>query len=451
MDSTAIRKTTIREISLFFTMSFFIAVPFAILSTGQSAVFRDWLRILASPCPLVTDYYMLGSLPAAFLNAGFCSLACTALIFYADRGQFRGGHWAGFFLVAAHCFYGLNLLNMWPTIIGIFLYCKVSGRRFRNHIDMAMLSTAFGPFMSELMFRYPLPLKLTLGIGGYSINVVGMILALCLGIFLGFAIPAMLPGTKRLHKGLTLYNAGLAFGLLGLLIFSFMYGTLGVQNPVSTTAGVVADDHFVFCNVFFGSVFLICVLRGWQLNGRSFKGYGDLMRSSGHGVDFLISFDHSLTWMNLGLYGLLMVIYFDLVILLTDGAGWTGATCGVTLAAVSFAASGQHPRNVWPILMGYVLLNALAGLIINITGGSTIWTLSAQGYINGVAFATGLCPFSGVYGVWAGIAAGAINAVLCISTSQIHGGLVLYNGGLTSGLTAVILLPLLVHYGRDKS
>ena len=32
-------------------------------------------------------------------------------------------------------------------------------------------------------------------------------------VSLGFAIPAMLPGALRLHKGFNLFNGGLAFGL----------------------------------------------------------------------------------------------------------------------------------------------------------------------------------------------------------------------------------------------
>jgi len=435
---------------MLFSMAFFIAVPFAVLHTGEASVFSDWLRILASPCPLITDYYMLGSLPASFLNAGFCCLASAMLIHYADHSQLRGGHWAGFFLVAAHCFYGLNFVNMWPPIIGTFLYCKWTRRKFRNHIDVAMLSTAFGPFMSELMFRYPLRLRVPVAIGPYTLNIAGVLAALLLGLFLGYAIPAMLPGAMRLHKGFNLYNAGLAFGLLGLLVHSFMYGTFGVEVPESYGSHIGSEDYFLFCNVFFAIVFLLCLVKGWQLNGRSFKGYGKILDSSGHGIDFLSSFEPCFTWMNLGIHGLLMVLYFDIVILLTDGAGWTGATCGVTLAAVAFAASGQHPKNVWPIVLGYILLNGFVGIVCAFSGRTMAWTLSSQGYINGVAFATGLCPFTGIYGIGAGIAAGAINAVLCISTNHIHGGLVLYNGGLASGLTATILLPLIVHYKKGN-
>ena len=37
-------------------------------------------------------------------------------------------------------------------------------------------------------------------------------------------------------------------------------------------------------------------------------------------------------------------------------------------------------------------------------------------------------------------------ASMCTATSALHGGFVLYNGGLTTGITALILLPILEHY-----
>ena len=37
-------------------------------------------------------------------------------------------------------------------------------------------------------------------------------------------------------------------------------------------------------------------------------------------------------------------------------------------------------------------------------------------------------------------------ASMCTVTSALHGGFVLYNGGFTAGITAMLLLPILEHY-----
>ena len=79
-------------------------------------------------------------------------------------------------------------------------------------------------------------------------------------------------------------------------------------------------------------------------------------------------------------------------------------------------------------------------------GREITWALSTQAYLNGVAFATGLCPIVGRYGIRAGFAAGFLCASMCTATSALHGGYVLYNGGFTAGITALILLPILEHY-----
>ena len=77
----------------------------------------------------------------------------------------------------------------------------------------------------------------------------------------------------------------------------------------------------------------------------------------------------------------------------------------------------------------------------SLSGVDLPWTLSQQGYLNGAAFATGLCPIAGRYGKRYGVIAGILAAIICTSTSSMHGGLMLYNGGLTTGITALIMVP----------
>ena len=128
---------------------------------------------------------------------------------------------------------------------------------------------------------------------------------------------------------------------------------------------------------------------------------------------------------------------------LPQGVGFTGPTVGVIFAAITFAGDGQHPRNVFPIAVGYALLLAIVAVICLMAGHRIPWTLSTQVYINGLAFATGLCPIAGKYGFGYGVAAGLLSAVICTVTADMHGGFVLYNGGFTAGLSALILIPLL--------
>lgn len=443
----------IRMLGLFFSTALLIASIAAMIYTGESlhGMLQSWARILFAACPLVTDYFALGSLAAAFFNAAVCGYCVTLLMIFLRGAKYKPNVWAGYFLVIAHCFYGLNLINMWFPMIGFLFYCKVHGLRFRDNLDWAMFITSFGPFVSEVLFRYPFTTQLIFNIGSVEIDIFRVAIAMLMSVFFGITVPSLLPGTAKLHRGFNLYNGGLATGLLGLFVYSFLYKTMGTYAPKSEVHyNYIYEEHghsfmtFVVC--FYAIVFALCIIYGFFLNGRSFRGYSDLLKDSGHKTNFPLKYGVPVTWINLGVYGFFMLAYFVVIVSTTDGAGFTGATCGIVLAAMTFSASGQHPRNVWPIIAGYILLHMLVSELCAIQGRLAPWTLSTQGYMNGLAFATGLCPFTGVYGIGAGILAGFISAVMCTSTSAIHGGFVLYNGGFTAGITALVLLPLIDTY-----
>lgn len=426
-----------------------LAVPAAAtINREWGTLPADLFRILTSPSKLVTDYFAIGSLSAALLNAGLCGLACAVLMLFSHIDP-DARALAGFFLVVAHCFYGLNLLNMWPPFIGVLLFCLVTRRRFADEVHTAMFATSLGPFISDFLFRY------TLG-DAYvfdqpQVTPAGILLALAFGIASGFVIPALLPGTTKMHRGYNLYKAGLAIGLFGTFVYALMYRTFGVSDPVPPTRDnpdyiEKGSSYGEFMVTFFLVMLLGMILLGFLLNGKSFRHYTRLLQSSGLDTDFSEKFGTPLCMINIGVYGLCILTYMTLVILISDGAGFTGPTAGVIIAALTFSASGQTPRNVWPIVLGYTLFRGFCAAVTAAVGGDVTWTLSTQGYINGLAFATGLCPFSGKYGWKIGTIAGFADAIICTSTSAMHGGFVLYNGGFAAGLTALLLIPILDYY-----
>ena len=248
-----------------------------------------------------------------------------------------------------------------------------------------------------------------------------------------------------------MYNGGLAFGVFGFFVYDLLYKTFGVTPPQVVERTNEIYDRFghnyqFYGTMFFLTIFVLCIVVGYYLNGNSFSGYRKFLKDTGHSSNFAAQYGMPLCLINLGFYGIFFLTYINLIISLTPGAGFTGATVGVILASLTFTAVGQHPKNVWPILAGYMLLYIVTQVICYMDGREIAWSISTQGYINGVAFATGLCPIIGRYGVRAGIAAGFLCASMCTATRDLHGGLVLYNGGFTAGITALILLPILEHY-----
>ena len=439
---------------LLVSLFFLAAAPIAVVYTKEWNFLENLVRILTSPSKLVTDYFALGGLGSTLFNAAICGL-CTNLIVYISRAKANATILAGYMLVVAHCFYGLNFLNMWPPFIGIILYCLVMKKKIGENIHIAFFSTALAPFVSELCFRY--------AIENYSpttvnVNWVGVALSLVCGLAIGFVIPALLPGTAAMHHGYSLYKAGLAIGILGIFLNAFMYSTLGLEEPGKLA--ITNDSYYAlpygyrgFMNIFFIALFAVTFILGFVFNHRSLRGYRDLLKCTGHGTDFTDKFGMPVCMINIAVYGFAMLAYLNLVFVipaiipgLPDGVGFTGATAGIIFAALTFAADGQHIKNVFPIAVGYIALFVLVVIICLISGFDIPWTLSTQSYINGLAFATGLCPIAGKYGFRYGVLAGFMSAIICAITAEMHGGFVLYNGGFNAGLTALVLIPILDFY-----
>ena len=119
----------------------------SVYSGAGDTLIEDFIRILTMPAPLVTDYFALGSLPAAFLNAGLCGLSMALFMFFMP-GLSHVNTLAGFFLVISHCFYGLNFLNMWPCFLAPFLYLKLKNLNYNDNLHICMFATCFAPFVS---------------------------------------------------------------------------------------------------------------------------------------------------------------------------------------------------------------------------------------------------------------------------------------------------------------
>ncbi len=436
-------------------LSFFVATPIAMAITGVMGdlFWNNLWAIFTGPSKLVTDYFTLGGLACTLFNAALCGLACT-LIITVSRARANSTTFAAYILVIAHCFYGLNFINMWPPFIGVLVYCRIKKISSRENLHIAMFSTALAPFISDFLFFYPPGSSLKIG----EFSVLGIILSVLFGILSGFLVPALLPGTTAMHRGYNMYKAGLAIGMLGIFVYCFLYKTFGIaphDNIVASSASseVLGRTTYVFMNIFFEILFLFVLLLGFFLNGRSFRNYRELTSCSGYGLDFADKFGMPLCLINFGVYGFCILAYLNIVFLLPtifpflpEGVQFTGPTVGVTFAALTFSADGQHPKNVAPIALGYTTLFVLVCGVCLISGAEIPWTLSTQSYINGLAFATGLCPIAGSYGFKYGVISGLVSAIICTSTAAMHGGFVLYNGGFNAGLAAIILIPIFDFY-----
>ena len=448
-------SAALKSFIVLLNLSFFIATlaAYLIFDVKGEEFWINLHAIFTGPSKLVTDYFSLGCLASAMFNTALCGLACT-LIITISRAHANSTTFAAYLLVIAHCFYGLNLMNMWPPFVGVLVYCRCTKRPIRDNLHVAMFSTALAPFISDFLFYYP-PGS-TLKIGPFS--VFGIFMSIAFGILAGFLVPALITGTAVMYRGYSMYKAGLAIGILGIFVYCFLYKTFGIApHDTGFGPGMGYDSlgikHYLFMNGFFIVLFVSSLLLGFWQNGKSFRNYKRLTSCSGYGLDFADKFGMPLCLINFGVYGLCILAYLNIIFwlpaifpVLPEGMGFTGPTVGVIFAALTFSADGQHPKNVAPVVLGYTALFAFVLGVCLMTGADVPWTLSTQAYINSLAFATGLCPIAGSYGFKHGVIAGVVSAIICTSTSAMHGGFVLYNGGFNAGLAAIILIPIFDFY-----
>ena len=405
------KNRSILAIMLAYSAAALAIVP---LCGSLSASLRGFAAILTAPAQLTIDYFLLGTTGGTFLNVGLVGFACTA-VFAASGAALSGVSLMAFFLTIGFSFFGMNLLNIWPCILGAWLYTRAAREPFAAQVNIAVFSTALSPFVSEALFRYP-------AFAGQP--ALRLLLAVALGALAGFLMPMLCRHSPSLHKGYTLYNAAAVAGFVGILISSFMFRAVGVEIPSNTQIG---GEHRLAVLGFALGTSLTALTAGFFLNGRSAKGYGALLRSTGHRCDFTQSAGVPLTLMHTGAFGLFATAYYVLT-----GAPMTGPTLGSIVCLLAIAPCGAHALNVLPIMLGYALAARFAS-----------FTLGTQAIVVGLCFAGALCPISGRFGALAGVLAGVMHACMVTSVVTFHCGLCLYNGGFTCGITAIVLVPVL--------
>ena len=403
----------------------------AVAAPDRSEMMSGLAEILLSPAQLTKDYFIIGSISGTFLNVGLVGLVC-AIMTCLPGAVVNGGTIAAYFLTTGFSFWGINFLNMWPFFLGVVIYTLVKKEPFPKYVNIAMFATALCPLASEMLLRYPNSEEV------HGVTLSGVALMLVVGMLIGFLTPAMAAHSPNVHKGYDLYSAALPGVLLGLFAVAVLYKTLGHDVPAITA--ILGDSHpgvvITFCVIFFA----LCVIAGWWLNGKSAKGYLDLLKDTGHKADFTAKYGPGLAIMNFGLYGLMIVLYYILV-----QGSFNSVTLGIVFCMVCFGAAGSHPGNIWPIMVGYVAFSFAATTFL---GG--VFPTNAQAIMVGLCFASGLTPIAGDYGWWAGILAGGMHYFLVTSIPAIHGGFSLYNGGFTSLVIATILVPQLETFCKTK-
>ena len=421
----------LKRFFFFFSLSFLIA---AFCMPDRANMLPGLWKILSMPTKASTSFFDYGGYAATFLNMGLVGMICTGL--YCIPGK-KANHAATLVTILTTGFgsWGIHILNMWPTMLGVVLYCVKKKEKIGDHTNAMLFTTGLAPFISELLVRYPNP-----DVVGFS--PAGVLLALVVGIAAGFFVPAGLDNSAIVHKGFDIYSAALPVGMIAFLIQGVLYRAMGVEVPEAVSD--LSTVSPVICNTFCIILFSCCVVVSWLMGCRP-RDYGKLLADPDFVTNFSATYNNAVMLMNVGLYGLFILAYYNLI-----GASFNGVTFGVIFCMLATCNAGSHPGNIWPIMLGYALASGLFQLLNPLSGGNFVQYLNAQPIIVGLCYANGLSPISDKYGWRYGMIAAMMHFCMVTTVPELHGGMCLYNGGFTAALVCLLMVPGLERHFKPK-
>jgi len=398
------------EISSFFLILGLALMGLAFLFNTPTEIWTGSIIILTSPANLITDYFALANIGATLMNAGFMTLTSLVLV-RVHQVKMTGAIVAAIFTVAGFSFFGKNIYNSIPIILGVMLYARIVRLPFNRFVLQALFGTALGPLPSEITFNLGLPLA------------PGLILGFSAGILAGLVLPPLSAHFLRFHQGFSLYNIGFTAGIVGMFFLAVLQG-FGIEI---TTVAIVSSGNDLVLAVILGTLFTGMLLFGLKKNNWRLTGYRQFLDQPGKlASDFITISGAPLTLVNMALLGLMATAY-----VLAVGGELSGPVIGGIFTVVGFGAFGKHVKNVWPILAGVFLGNLFRFNDLN----ATTSLLAAL-------FGTTLAPIAGYYGPLYGIVAGMLHMAMVSNISYLHAGMNLYNNGFSGGFIAAALVPL---------
>lgn len=405
------------HIKLFLVSFSLVLIIFGLFLNSPKEIFEGLKQIIFSKDGLITDYMTLGNNGSALINAGVLTFVSILLLF-RQKIIINGVSVAAIFTIAGFALFGKNIVNVWPIVLGVYLYSKFAGQKFSQNIYVAYFGTALAPFVSEFF----------IGVGD---PILGITLSLVVGVAIGFTLSPVAAFTKNVHQGYNLYNIGFAAGIIGMIAIAII-NTLGYQVESRfiwpTDPSIIANNNLIY-GIFFITLFGLFIVYGFILEKKSYKKIKYLINYSAQfGVDYIEKSGFSATLINMGVLGIMSTSY----ILVINGV-LCGPTIGGILTIVGFGAYGKNLKNITFIVLGIYLLS-----LFNIS-----WKINDPTIMIATLFGTSLSPVSTRFGMLWGILAGMIHVSLVQNVGVLHGGLNLYNNGFAAGLVSIFLVPLI--------
>lgn len=406
-----LKKQMNRQYYYLFGLSVMLMLLAFVIESPQSLV-SGMMTILVSPSQLFTDYMEIASVGSTLLNVAIM-LGISIYSYKKLEIPLNGTVIGSLGMLAGFSFFGKNLFNSIPFMIGVWIYTKVTKQNYRNYVIVGLFGSALGPLISFLAFSGVLP-------QGWSV-----LIAYALGIFIGFILPQLSTQFLGFHQGFSLYNVGFTAGIIGMVVLGFM-NAFGIE--VETRTLTSTQSPLILYQLLIGFC-VILIVTSFYLHFKKKEKYHFklLLKLSGRlPSDFVEMTNMATVTLNMSIIGFILLGY-----VLVNGGQLNGPIVGSIIGVMSFGAFGNQVKNTVPVLVGIMIGSYLTG----VEPTSTSALIAA-------IFGTTLAPVSGYYGPFAGMIAGFVHITLVSHVVVMHGGLNLYNNGFAGGFVAAVLVPI---------
>lgn len=395
-----------------------VGLGYGVSQEGLGAILSGLKKIMSSPTILITDFLELGGVGATLLNVSAVGILNVYLI-NRYKLKVNGVLIAAFFTVIGFSFFGKNMYNILPIYLGGYLYTKYQKISFKDIIVVIMFGTALAPLISEISFY------------GFLNPVTAFVIALVVGVFIGFVLVPLSSHMLKFHDGYNLYNIGFTSGIIGTVMTSLLRSYGITVEPVNII--YAHNDSTIIALVVIILVGLF--VTGMVVNSESLMKYVKILKYKGRLItDFTHLVGYGVTFVNMAILGTISLVY-----VLAIGGVVNGPVLAGIMTVVGFGAFGKHVKNILPVMLGVIVTALLFGYELNSTG-----------IIISVLFSTTLAPIAGSYGPVIGFIAGMIHMVLVTNVGVIHGGINLYNNGFSGGIVAAVVVPIVDAFKKGR-
>lgn len=395
---------------------YFIDVGLVLQPIGE--IGPGLMAIVREPDFLITDYFIIGGIGAALINAGLMTLLCLTIL-YSLQMEMDGHTITSSCLMFGFSLFGKNLLNIWTILFGVYLYSRYHKMPLSKYIYIGFYGTSLSPIITQIMYITDLDYMKRL------------LLSFLVGTMIGFVLPPLSTHVHYAHKGYSLYNVGFASGVIATVVVSVLksFG-ITTESRLLWSAG----NNALFLGVL-SLLFIMMIIGALVVGGKeAIEAYKEILKSTGiAGTDYLRDQGGAATVINMAVNGLFATYFVAAV-----GGELNGPTIGGIFTIVGFSSTGKHLKNIAPIMFGVFFASLTKS-----------WNIYEPSPMLALLFSTTLAPVAGEFGILVGLLAGFLHSSVALNVGIVYGGMNLYNNGFAGGIVAIFMVPV-IHSIMDR-